>query len=130
MVFRVSTFLLYFVLTDCCLGTFILSFQSNGSLSTDEWAQYLDNIPPMKEFTSCWWENLRYFATDYTAVWGYCQQKSKTDELIKCTQFYHRGNPLTLNRHVNIFGWLDGKTEVMVEIPHYFHRTWNHFCWS
>jgi len=84
----------------------------------------------MKEFTSCWWENLRYFATDYTAVWGYCKQKSKSDQRIKCTQFYHRGNPLTFNRHISVTGWLDGKSEVTVEIPHYFHRRWTHFCWQ
>ena len=90
MKFQMNTFLLYFVIIDCCLGSFILSFQSNGKLSTDEWAEYLEHVPEMREFTSCWWENLRYFSTDYTAVWGLCKQKTKRDQLIKCTQLYHR----------------------------------------
>ena len=120
--------LLLFVQNNC-IGSFILSFQSSGELSTDEWAEYRDEIPTTKEFTACFWEKLRYFATDYTAVWGYCRQKSETDQSIKCIQFYHRGNPLTFHRHIKIYGWLDGKTEVTVKIPNYSHRTWNHFCW-
>ena len=111
-------------------GSFTLSFQSKGELSTNEWAEYRKKIPPMKEFTACFWEKLRYFATDYTAVWGYCKQKSKTDQSIKCTQFYHRGTPSTMNRHINVYGWLDGKTEVTVKITNYLHQTWNHFCWK
>ena len=111
-------------------GTFILDFQSSGNLSTEEWAEFTDKIPPMNEFTSCLWEKLRKFASDYTAVWGYCKQKSNTDQSIKCTQFYHRGTPLTLNRHINVYGWLDGKTEVTVKIEKYLHQTWNHFCWK
>ena len=113
-----------------CLGSFILNFQSDGNLSTDEWAEYLGNVPSMEQFTSCFWEKLRYFAKDYTSVWGYCKQKSANDTSIKCTQFYHRGSPLTVNRHINIYGWLDGQTEVTVKIPKYLHRTWNHFCWK
>lgn len=113
-----------------CFGTFVLDFQSNGELSTDEWAEYNNNIPAMAEFTSCFWEKLRYFATDYTAVWGYCSQKSVNNDGMKCTQFYHRGNPLTANRHINVYGWIDGRFEVTVEIPGYLHRTWNHFCWK
>ena len=93
----------------------------------DEWAEYKDKIPTMNEFTSCLWEKLRYFATDYTAVWGYCHQKSVTDESIKCTQFYHRGTPQTLNRHINVYGWLDGTWEVTVPIKKYFHQTKNNY---
>ena len=111
-------------------GTFILNFQSTNELSTEEWAEYTGKIPPMDEFTSCLWEKLRRFATDYTAVWGYCKQKSQNDQSIKCTQFYHRGTPLTLNRHINVYGWLDGKTEVTAKIKKYMHQTWNHFCWK
>lgn len=51
-------------------NSFIIDFQSNGGLTIDEWAEYLPKIPPMEEFTSCLWEKLRFFATDYTAVWG------------------------------------------------------------
>jgi hypothetical protein len=128
---RILHFLLLLTLSfNDSFATFILSFQSKGKLSTEEWAQYLGNIPTMKEFTSCFWEKLRYFATDYTAVWGYCKQKSVNDKSIKCTQFYHRGTHLTINRHINIYGWLDGNSEVTVKIPNYFHQTWNHFCWK
>ena len=122
--------LLFFMWSECSLASFIISFQSRNNLSTDEWAEYLDEIPSMNEFTSCWWEKLRFFATDLSAVWGYCKQKSKTDQGIKCTQFYHRGIKSTLNRHIYMYGWLDGKSEVRVEIPNYFHRTWSHFCWQ
>ena len=108
-----------------CFGTFTLNFQSHQDLSTDEWAEHLGTIPLMEEFTSCFWEKLRHFATDYTAVWGYCKQKSTNGASIKCTQFYHRGSPLTVNRHINIYGWLDGTTEVTVKIPKYLHRTWH-----
>ena len=110
--------------------SFIIDFQSNGRLSTEEWAEYLPGVPLMREFTSCFWEKLRYFATDYTAVWGYCKQKSSRDQSIKCTQFYHRGTPSTANRHVNVYGWIDGKIEITVRIKKYRHQTWNHFCWK
>ena len=71
----VSIFLL--LIWSCVIsGTFILDFQSTVNLSTEEWAEYTGKIPPMNEFTSCLWEKLRKFASDYTAVWGYCKQKS------------------------------------------------------
>ena len=110
--------------------SFIIDFQSNGDPSTEEWAEYLPRIPIVKEFTSCFWEKLRFFATDYTAVWGFCKQKSASDPSIKCTQFYHRGDPSTANRHINVYGWIDGKTEISASIPKYRHQTWNHFCWK
>lgn len=123
-------FLVLLTLVSDGFATFILNFQSSGELSLEQWAEYLGDIPPMQEFTSCIWEKLRYFATDYTAVWGYCHQTSANDLSISCTQFYHRGTPSTRERHINILGWLDGKTEVFVKIPKYLHRTWNHFCWK
>ena len=77
----------------------------------------------MKEFTACFWEKLRFFATDYTAVWGFCKQKSASDPSIKCTQFYHRGDPSTANRHINVYGWIDGRTEISVNVPQYRHHS-------
>ena len=111
-------------------GTFIVSFQSNGTLSTKEWVEYKDKLPIMREFTACHWERLMYFATDYTAVWGYCKQSSKNDTSIKCTQFYHRGDPSTMNRQIKVYGWIGGKKETSVKIETYLHRAWNHFCWQ
>ena len=110
-------------------GTFIVSFQSNGRLSTEEWVEYKEKLPIMREFTACHWERLMYFATDYTAVWGYCKQSFKNDTSIKCTQFYHRGDPSTMNRQIKVYGWIGGKTETSVKIEKYFHRAWSHFCW-
>ena len=129
-IYRGLTLLLY--MSSACLGSFIMSFQSGNKdkMSTDQWAEYTERIPPMQQFTSCFWEKLRYFATDYTNVWGYCKEKSKNDKSVKCTQFYHRGTKSTRNRHINIYGWIDGKTEVTVKIKNYLHRNWNHFCWS
>ena len=93
-------------------GTFILKFQSNGKLSTDEWAEYLGKVPAMEEITSCWWEKVMHFARDFTQVWGYCKQMSENNQRIKCAQNYHRGTSSTLNRHITVYAWLDGKIEV------------------
>ena len=122
--------LLIFSPWNLVFGKFIVSFQSKGELSTNEWAKYTGKIPPMKEFTSCHWEKIRYFASDYTAVWGYCQKASKEGQGIDCTQFYHRGDPLTMNRHIKVYGWIGGKTQTTASIKNYSHRQWNHFCWQ
>ena len=93
-------------------GTFILNFQSKDKLSTEEWAEYLGNVPAMKEITTCWWEKVNHFARDFTQVWQYCKQRSESDQRIKCSQNYHRGTSSTLNRHINFYAWIDGKTEI------------------
>ena len=124
-------FLLMFMTLRYSNGTFIMSFQSKESeLSTEVWAEYKEKIPPLKEFTSCYWEKLDSFATDYTAVWGHCKQKSSSDSTIKCTQFYHRGNSALRDQKIIAYGWLNGQTQVGVEISDYRHKAWNHFCWQ
>ena len=111
--------------------SFIMSFQSkDNELSTEVWAEYVEKIPVMKEFTSCLWEKLEHFATDYTSVWGHCKEKLNGGSTIKCTQFYHRGNAAFRDQKIILYGWLAGQFQVEVEIPNYRHKTWNHFCWQ
>ena len=51
---------------------FVVSFQKDGGWSTDEWMEYKKEIPFLKEFTTCYWDRLRYFSADYVSVWQYC----------------------------------------------------------
>ena len=51
---------------------FLISFQQSssesGALSVEEWAEYTDKIPNLKEFTTCHWEYLRYFANGLNQI--------------------------------------------------------------
>ena len=78
-------------------NTFVLSFQSSEIWSKDEWAEYVEKIPIITEFTSCHWEKLSYFAAGINFVWSYCHESSKTDSKLKCVQAYHKGNPSFLS---------------------------------
>ena len=67
------------------LPTFSVSFQSNGSWSTDHWMRYNEKIKGVKEeFSVCHWLKLRYFSTDISSIWSYCYIKSDSDTQIPC----------------------------------------------
>ena len=108
---------------------FIASFQASQNWSTDEWMEYTKPIPPIKEFTTCFWSKIKYFPADYVIVWQYCGVQSQVTKSMKCVQFYLRPNVETASRHVDLYGWLGTQEVVIYSIP-YKHRTWNHFCWS
>lgn len=112
-----------------CEDKFTVSFQSSGGWSTNEFMEYTKEIPPMKEFTACHWEKLKYFSVDYVIVWSYCGIHTTNDESMSCVQFYYRGNVATANKHIDLYGWLKGE-EILGHSERYKHRSWNHFCWS
>ena len=114
--------------------SFKVSFQYDGIWSSNEWVQYKEEIPPLKEFTVCHWERLRYFSSSDTTVWTYCSILSKYDAPFKCIGVYSTGIRQSANRKINIGAWLEGWTtpaiSALAEAKQYRHRTWNHFCWT
>ena len=52
--------------------SFKVQFQKSGYWSADEWLEYDGKIPQLREFTSCHWEKLRYFARKVSQIWSYC----------------------------------------------------------
>ena len=115
-------------------NTFKVSFQYDGSWSSDEWVKYRGAIPPLEEFTVCHWERLRYFSTSDTTVWSYCSTISKSNAPLKCIGLYSTGIRSSANRRINIGVWFKGWTthviSALAEAKKYRHRTWNHFCWT
>ena len=138
--------LIYFVIVIIIFPQFVLAnekgssdenfevvFQKDGGWSTDEWMEYKNEkqkIPFLNEFTTCYWDRLRYFSADYVSVWQYCGVDSISNKKMRCTQAYYRGNVNTAGRHMDLYGWIGGKFEVSVYTTKYRHRSWNHFCWS
>ena len=56
-----------FALKDCTVlatSTFVVSFQSSGSWSTNEWVEVEKELPSLQQFTSCHWEKIRYSPRD------------------------------------------------------------------
>ena len=111
-------------------NTFIVSFQSDGSWSTDQWMRYNPKIVNVKkEFTVCHWEKLRYFSTSINSVWAYCYITSDSDTKLKCWQLYHYTNFNSVGRNIDLVGQsLD--LEVIAEAVPFRHRQWNHFCFA
>ena len=106
-------------------STFVISFQSSGGWSADEWVEYSGKIPRLEEFTSCHWEKLRYFSPDFMTVWSYCVADTNNKANMKCTQLYYSGNSTTTNQQVILGAWLDGGYgDFHVNIESYRHRTW------
>ena len=97
--------LLYHINQSEATHTFAVSFQSDGSWSTDHWMKYKENITGLnKEFTTCHWEKLRYFSTELNAIWAYCYMKSKTDTELRCFQLFTRTNLASAGRNINVVG--------------------------
>ena len=110
-------------------STFVISFQNSGVLSTDEWVEITQNIPPLKEFTACHWEKIRYFSSQSMPIWSYCiADRSKKDD-INCTQIYSKGNIATANQQLKLCIRMNS-LDYCVNINDTRHRTWNHICWS
>ena len=80
-------------------STFAISFQNSDGLSTDEWVEIDQNIPPLKEFTACHWEKIRYFSSQAMTIWAYCIADKNDRADINCTQIYSVGNVATANQH-------------------------------
>ena len=110
-------------------STFAISFQNSDGLSTDEWVEIDQNIPPLKEFTACHWEKIRYFSSQAMTIWAYCIADKNDRADINCTQIYSVGNVATANQQVQLCIWMDN-LEHCVNIEDFRHRTWNHICWS
>ena len=121
--------------------TFIVSFQAStrgGSLkpSIDEWIEYRNTIPKIKEFTACKWIKINYFARDIAAVlWSYCSKgKNDPSKKIRCLEIFLKNKWENANRHLEVnafFPWSrETNTMVTAEIKPYLHRHWIHICWS
>ena len=114
------------------LGTFIATFQSSGKWSPDEYLEYTDNIPILKEFTACHWERTKTISEKINSVWAYCQHFSANDWYLRCIQFFsHYPNPdgkLIMELYNN--GWINDTMffEMKFEPSPYLHQRWNHFC--
>ena len=111
--------------------TFVVSFQEDGTWSTEEWVEFDKPIPMLNEFTACLWEKIRYFSFDFMPLWAYCVAYKQHQNELNCTQLYATGNSNTKNQDIEINGWINGG-EVMLkaEVTDYRHRSWNHICWS
>ena len=112
------------------LNTFVVSFQSDGSWSTDQWMKYNKKIVGIeKEFTLCHWERLRYFSTGVNAIWAYCYIKYDSDNKLGCWQLYSTTNIASAGRNVNLIITTPLWYAEAQAIP-YRHRQWNHFCFT
>ena len=126
--FALTNTILY---TSCCTGsstpTFVVSFQSSGGWSTEEWVEFDKPIPLLKQFTSCHWEKIRYFSSDIMTVWSYCIASKIDNSDVNCTQLYSSGNGTTIDQQLVLTSWVNGGgEEIEINIAEYRHRTWNH----
>ena len=113
----------YLLFANASLETFVVSFQEDGSWSTDQWMRYKEKIKALnQEFTICHWEKLRYFSTDISSIYSYCYNKNPSDSSLKCWQFYYETDYDSAGRKINLIG------NVKVKALPYKHRQWNHFC--
>ena len=107
--------------------------QASGKWSKDNWMQYMEDVPPLKEFTVCHWEKLNYFANSENIVWTYCQSSPPNDPF-RCIGVYTVGVYSSANRQLRVANWMEGWMNETVTsssiVNEYHHRTWNHFCWS
>ena len=119
---------------------FMASFQTN-LLSSSEpdknvWLEFLDEIPPSKEFTICHWINIKFFNNGIAAhLWSYCTVE-KQDSAMKCLQMSLKEIKDTASRNLQISAEIPIKKGAglidwtFVPLKSYHHRTWNHLCWS
>lgn len=113
-------------------STYAISFQSDCAttdcLTTEEWAEYIDKIPRMEQFTVCHWDKLQYFSADINSIWSYCFIKTYNSSPY-CVQLHYSLILSTANRHIKLNAALNFNliSENIVPFP---HRTWNHVCWS
>ena len=119
---------------------FMASFQTNllSSSEPDEnvWIEFLDEIPPSKQFTICHWINIKFFNNGIAAhLWSYCTVE-KQDSAMKCLQMSLKEIKDTASRNLQISAEIPIKKGAglidwtFVPLKSYHHRTWNHLCWS
>ena len=113
--------------------SFIVSFQSSGKWTKDEWIEYKDPITSFNEFTACHWEKIKYFSAQINTVWSYCLYLTQEDTKMRCVEVYYLISS-NIGRNIDFKGWIDGWSEESVYIEFknilYNHREWNHFCWT
>ena len=83
--------------------SFIASFQSDGSWSTDHWMKYDRKISNVKkEFTMCHWEKIRYFSPSINTIWTYCYITVESDGDLHCWSLYQSINLESAGRYVDV----------------------------
>ena len=85
--------------------TFMVTLQSSGEWSKNEWIKYEGKIPQLREFTTCHWQKVMYFALDETEIWSYCFRKLQSESTLKCVQLYYHGNRDVANRDIIFQGY-------------------------
>ena len=120
-----------FIINHCVgLPTFVVSFQSNGTWSTDHWMRYNKKITGIdSDFTICQWIKLRYFSTDISSIWAYCYITSDSDKQIPCWHLFLEADMNSAGRNVNLIGrspfWY-----IEAQSLQFRHRQWNHVCFT
>ena len=110
--------------------TFIVSFQPNGTLSTDHWMRYNTKVEGVEdELTVCQWIKLRYFSTDISSIWSYCYSGGDSETQMLCWHLFMEANLKSGGRHVNVVGrspfWYTEAHSLKFR-----HRQWNHICFT
>ena len=123
--------------SSCHAKTFAVKFQSDivgpHLAFTDVWIEYIEKIPPVKEFTSCQWVKIKYFNFKYAAcLWSYCMVKD--DQMgMKCLRICMKSVWSSANRDLSFsvqIPSIDDAEDVSQDISSYAHRSWSHLCWS
>ena len=115
--------------------TFVATFQSEIDWvigpSTDEWIEFLPDIPPIKEFTACHWMKTKYFNRDVSVnLWSYCTVDT-IDDTMKCLQIFFRNIQKSANRDLLVQAWVPrGRAYKLstMDVAPFLHRSWIHFC--
>ena len=114
-------------------STFIVSFQSGRSRSTDQWMKYNEKFEGYeKEFTACHWQRVRYFSMELNSIWAYCYTGlAKESPQLPCIQLYFQTNETSAGRAMNfVLVLMHGNSEsrAIAYSMLYHHREWNHLC--
>ena len=108
--------------------SFIASFQSDGSWSTDHWMKYDRKISNVQnEFTLCHWEKIRYFSPSINTIWTYCYITVESDGELHCWTLYQSINLESAGRYVDVVASSKSWSITAYAIQ-YKHRQWNHIC--
>ena len=116
-------------------NSFVVHFQESGKWSSNEFLEYKGSIlSTVEEFTACHWEKLNYFSPYINNIWNYCEVTTKEDPRLKCINAATMADNSTGGRDALFYLWIDGWTATPISIKFavspYFHRSWNHFCWT
>ena len=116
-------------------NSFLVHFQKSGKWSKKEVLEFKNDFnSTIKEFTTCHWEKLDFFSRDENTIWSYCEITNKTNKRLKCLNAAIESDNSTGGRDARFIIWIDGWTATPIvmtfEISPYFHRAWNHFCWT